>query len=166
VVHVHDWLAQETARVRAGRTVRWAGELDQPGLAGLLSAADVAVVPSRYEPFGFTVIEAAAAGAPLAVAAVGGPAEFVVNGRTGVIFAPGNPAELADAVTTLLRDRLAAKRMARNARAVVLRHHVWADVAASTADVYAAAHRRGPSTNRTALEVAPVPEGNLLGFIS
>jgi len=159
-----DWLAQETARNRVGRTVRWAGELDQPVVAELLAACDVAVVPSRYEPFGLTVLEAAASGAPLAVSDLGGPAEFVVDGRTGRTFAPGEPSDLADAVTGLLRDRASAKRMARNARAVVRRHHGWADVAARTVEVYADAVRKGPSPAGVELEAPTIPEGNLLGL--
>jgi glycogen(starch) synthase len=56
------------------------------------------VVPSIYEPFGMVALEAASAGAPLAVAATGGLAEIVEPGVTGVTFPARNPEGLAAAV--------------------------------------------------------------------
>ena len=49
------------------------------------------MVPSLYEPFGMVALEAAAAGAPLAVAATGGLAEIVEPGVTGVTFPHSDP---------------------------------------------------------------------------
>ena len=57
----------------------------------MLAATDATVVPSIYEPFGMVALEAAAAGAPLAVAATGGLAEIVEPGVTGVTFPPRTP---------------------------------------------------------------------------
>ena len=57
--------------LRLGRAVTFTGFLDQDVLAVLAAAADVAVVPSIYEPFGMVALEAAAAGTPLVVADTG-----------------------------------------------------------------------------------------------
>lgn len=59
-------------------------------------AIDVLVVPSRWhEPFGRTVIEAYAHGVPVIGATRGGITELVEEGRTGFLFDPESPEELA-----------------------------------------------------------------------
>src|SRR4051794_8082140 len=81
--------------LRLGRAVTFTGFLDQDVLAVLATAADVAVVPSIYEPFGMVALEAAAAGTPLVVADTGGLREFVEHGITGLRFEPGDVGALA-----------------------------------------------------------------------
>jgi glycogen synthase len=168
-------LRAEAARRRLGRTVRFAGFLGaelptepaEPTLPALLAAADCAVVPSRYEPFGIVALEAAAAGAPLAVSATGGLAEFVEPGVTGVSFPPHDPAALADAVTTLLRDEVLAHRLARRARTLVTERYSWPVIAARTAQEYGAADRDERALRASGAAERPVPpievpDGNLL----
>lgn len=65
------------------------------------------VVPSRAEPFGRIPLEASAAGAaPVISTTAGGLAEQVIDSRTGITAAPGDPASLAEAIrrATLLTD--------------------------------------------------------------
>ena len=64
-------------------------------------------------------LEAAAAGAPLAVAATGGLAEIVEPGVTGVTFPHSDPDALAGAVDSLLGDEVFARQVARRARTMV-----------------------------------------------
>ena len=81
-----DELVGRAHRLRLGDTVRFAGFLDATQLPAVLAATDATVIPSLYEPFGMIALEAAAAGAPLAVARTGGLAEIVESGVTGVTF--------------------------------------------------------------------------------
>jgi len=67
-------------------------------------AFDLVVVPSLAEPYGTVSAEAAAAGRPAVISAVGGMAEVVIDGQTGLRVPPGDPAALAEAVGTLLDD--------------------------------------------------------------
>ena len=92
---------EDELRAEAGRfgdAVQWAGFLAADELAALLGAADAVVVPSLYEPFGLIALEAAAAGAPLAVADTGGLGELVDPGVTGARFTAGDSQALAAAV--------------------------------------------------------------------
>jgi glycogen(starch) synthase len=116
--------------------VSFTGFLADRELAALLAAADVAVVPSLYEPFGMVALEAAALGVPRVVAGTGGLGELVDPGVTGLRFTAGDPAALADAVSAVLRDPVGARRMARAARAVVARDHRWPEIARRTVEVY------------------------------
>jgi len=143
-------------RLRVRRAVHFAGHLPDTELAALLAAADAAVLPSRYEPFGIVALEAAAAGAPLVASAAGGLAEVVVPGETGLAFEPGDVDGLVRAVCEVLADPAAAVARSRAARARLATDFDWADITAATADVYAAARRRPPQL----LGRPKIPSGN------
>ncbi len=99
-----SWLLDEAARRDYVRVV--AGHARNIyALAHL--GADAFAVPSRWEPFGLTAIEAMASGVPVAASRVGGLKETVVDLRenprgTGYLVEPGNPEELARALASLL----------------------------------------------------------------
>jgi glycogen(starch) synthase len=136
---IADELRQRARTRRAGGAVTFAGWVPEDQLRAIVSAADVAVVPSLYEPFGFVALEAIALGAPLAVARTGGLADIVDDGRTGRSFTPGDPARLADVLAEVLSHPRASRRLAEAARAGLEERFGWPDIAARTADVYAAA---------------------------
>jgi glycogen(starch) synthase len=161
--HEHELRALARS-LRLGRAVTFAGFLDHDDLAVLAAAADVAVVPSIYEPFGIVALEAAAAGTPLVVADTGGLREIVEHGITGLRFAPGDIGALAAAVTSVLSDEVLARRLGRDAREVLTRDYAWSTVAARTAAVYARAIREERALQ--ASQARPlrivVRDGNLL----
>jgi len=112
------------------------GWLTETELRAASAAADVAVVPSVYEPFGLVALEAAALGTPLVVSDTGGLAEIVTNGESGLTFPALDAAALADAVTEMLRDEVLAQRVVRQAREVLGRDHDWPTIAARTVTTY------------------------------
>ena len=75
--------------------------LDVPDL---LAAADLFVLPSRFEGLPLVLIEAMAAGRPVVSTQVGGVDELVVDGQTGRLVPPGDAPALADAIAGLIRD--------------------------------------------------------------
>ena len=83
----------------------------------ILPCLDVFVLPSHIEGMSMSLIEAMAAGCPIAATDVGGNREVVLDGRTGLLVPPREPAQLAKAIVTLLCDRPAALAMAAAARA-------------------------------------------------
>jgi glycosyltransferase involved in cell wall biosynthesis len=89
-------------------------------VADLLSAADVVVVPSRWEGQPLIVQEALQAGAAIVATDAGGTA--AVAGDGAVLVPPGDPAALASAITDLLADpeRLDALRERARHRALQL----------------------------------------------
>ena len=118
-----------------------AGWLSEEELKALIAAADVALVPSIYEPFGLVALEAMALGTPVVAARTGGLADIVDNGRTGLTFTPGDPGELASAVAETLSDPRAAAARADLARAELPKRFNWRHIAEDTVAVYEQATR-------------------------
>jgi glycogen(starch) synthase len=131
-----EMLTSLAAKLRVSRSVEFTGWLTEADLRAVASAADVAVIPSVYEPFGLVALEAAALGTPLVVSDTGGLAEIVVNGETGLTVPPLDAAALADAVTAMLRDDVLSRRVVREAREVLARDYAWPDIAATTTTTY------------------------------
>jgi glycogen synthase len=129
-------LRAHTRRRRLGDVVTFLGYVSETDLRALVAAADVAVVPSLYEPFGFVALEAIALGAPLVVARTGGLAAIVDEGRTGWQFAPGDAQALAGTLSEALSDPREAKRRAAAARADVAARYGWPTIADQTDAVY------------------------------
>jgi glycogen(starch) synthase len=149
--------------------VSFTGFVPAPGLSSTMASTDAMVVPSIYEPFGLVALEAAAAGAPLAVARTGGLAEIVEPGVTGLTFRARDTEALAESVSNLISDRESARNMASAAHAMVRDRYGWGGVADATAGIYAAVAtkaklRSAAGTVPPVAEREPVriPEGNLL----
>jgi glycosyltransferase involved in cell wall biosynthesis len=68
----------------------------------VLRAADVFVQPSRSEGLPLAILEAMAAGLPVVATRVGGMAEAIVDGVTGLLVEPGDLAALAAALRTIV----------------------------------------------------------------
>jgi glycogen(starch) synthase len=137
-----DWLVEQARKHRVRKATRFVGRLDHDELLKLLHRADVAVLPSHYEPFGLAALEAAAAGTPLVTSNIGGLGEAVIDNETGLSCPPRDVARLAAAVCTALDDPPAAQRRARVARQRLTADFDWHTVADETAQVYLAAKRR------------------------
>ena len=82
--------------------VEWLGARTGGEVADLMGQAALLVSPSEcYETFGRVVIEAYARGTPVVVSDLGAVPELVEPGRTGLLAAPGDPAQLADTVASV-----------------------------------------------------------------
>ncbi len=76
-----------------------------------------AVVPSVWpEPFGLVALEAMAAGRPVIASAVGGLADLVVDGVTGILVPPGDAGALRSAMQLILDDPFLRGRMGAEGR--------------------------------------------------
>ncbi|MDO4243045.1 MAG: glycogen synthase [Actinomyces sp.] len=140
------------AGLRDKRTgVVWIEEmLPRPELIAVLSASDVFVCPSVYEPLGIVNLEAMAVDLPVVGSATGGIPDVIVDGETGYLVpidqvqdgtgTPKDPArfeaDLAERLTALVMDEALAKTMGAAARRRVEEHFAWEAIAERTMDVY------------------------------
>jgi glycosyltransferase involved in cell wall biosynthesis len=97
--------------------VQYLGALPETEIRKRMGEAAIVVVPSVwYETFGRVVIEAYSSGTPVIASRIGALEELIVDGKTGLLFAPGDASALAGAVRSLLADVPVARRMRARAR--------------------------------------------------
>jgi glycogen(starch) synthase len=125
--------AERLGLSRHGVFLGWIGD---DALHSLYRIADLCVVPSLYEPFGFVALEAMASGCPCIVADTGGLREVVPAGeRVGLRFNGGDAAHLGVMIERLLVDEQLRDRLVAEATEHVLSFD-WTDIVQRTAAVY------------------------------
>ena len=129
-----------------GNFLGWIGD---DVLHSLYRIADVCVVPSIYEPFGLVALEAMASDCPCIVADTGGLREIVSHGEVGLRFRARDSRSLGEMVERVLTDEALRGRLVAEGSEHILRFD-WADVAESTAILYAELTPEGSSPNRSA----------------
>lgn len=132
-----EYALKERARqLGVSQKIYFAGFVDDATRNRLYACADVAVVPSLYEPFGIVALEAMAAGVPVVVSDTGGLSEVVKHAQNGLRAYPGNPQSLADNILAYLKAPGFAAYIRERAAREVQAEYNWALAAAKTADVY------------------------------
>ncbi|HJW96702.1 MAG TPA: glycosyltransferase family 4 protein [archaeon] len=82
----------------------------------LIKASDIFVVPSIYEPFGIVAVEGLAMEKAVIGSRTGGIKEIIEDGKSGLLFEPGNHMELAEKIKFILKNDGEKRRMEANAR--------------------------------------------------
>lgn len=129
-------LERQAERLGISRRVTFYGFADDADRDRFLRVSQAAVFPSLYEPFGIVALEAMAARVPVVVGKVGGFAEIVRHGETGLHAPPGDAAALADAIVTVLTDEKGAAQMRQAALQDVQENYTWSQIAQTTAAIY------------------------------
>jgi glycosyltransferase involved in cell wall biosynthesis len=124
--------------LRTGSRIRLAGH--RPGAAEWMAAADVCVIPSRWdEAFCLAAAEALGRGCPTVATRVGAIPAFGRHGETGLLVPPAEPRALSEAIRRLLDAPDLAERLGKAGQALVLREYTWARAVAGLLDVFAPA---------------------------
>ncbi len=127
-------LAQDTAILGLNDDVEFLGFIhDTPAF---LAEIDLFVMPSLFEGLGVAALEAMAAGKPVIASRVGGLVESVIDDVTGLLVAPGDEAQLAEAIEKLHCDPARAAALGRQGRERVQRHFSLEQMAAKNEAFY------------------------------
>lgn len=117
-------------------SVEFAGAVARQDLPRIYRSAAICVVPSLYENFPYTALEAMAAGCAVVASDVGGIPEMITNERDGLLVPPDHPEHLGRAIARLLLDPDAARDLGAAARITVRTRFDRAAIARLTASVY------------------------------
>jgi phosphatidylinositol alpha-1,6-mannosyltransferase len=98
-------LEKKAVRLGVGNRVVFTGFFPDEQKLDLYSLADVYVMPSRGEGFGFVFLEALASGVPAIGSKLDGGREALRGGELGLLVDPTNPAEIEAAIAELLQSR-------------------------------------------------------------
>ena len=128
-------LAAQAATQGINDRVTFLGSQPHDWLATAYQAADVVVVPSRYESFGLVAIEAMASGTPVVASNVGGLRYTVETGHSGYLIPHSDPVVLADALNRLLTDDALRARLSEGAIRSAQRFS-WESVGTQIAHLY------------------------------
>jgi glycosyltransferase involved in cell wall biosynthesis len=132
-------LAQLQDRARAlGVTRDCVFEPATPLVADWLRAMDIFVLPSLSEALSNSLMEAMACGCSVAASRVGGNPELVAHGETGMLFAPGDAADLARILRLLVRDPALRRQLASNAAHLMRTRFSLEAAAQRMGDIYSA----------------------------
>jgi glycosyltransferase involved in cell wall biosynthesis len=123
-------LESQAQQLGVADAVTFLGQRDD--VEWVFAGIDVALLTSETEGIPGVAIEALMAGCPMVTVPVGGVAQVVEDGVTGLVLDGDDPALMADAVAQLLGDRNAREAMSRECRARIDRFS-----AAAAAAVYA-----------------------------
>jgi glycosyltransferase involved in cell wall biosynthesis len=105
-------------------------------LEGLYARAAVVACPSRREGFGVACLEAMAHARPVVATDVGGLRDLVVDGETGLVVPPRDPAALRAALDRLLADPALRRRLGSAGRRRAQERFSWDVVTEATVAAY------------------------------
>lgn len=136
-------LRKAAAEAGLGQRVFFFPDWEHEGTLAIMAAAALFILPSRHEPFGIVILEAASLGTPVIASRVGGVPEIVDDGHTGVLVEPDDPAALTRAICALLRNPETAYRYAGNLLATVETRFPWQPAADRYAALFKPERRPG-----------------------
>ena len=116
--------------------VTFTGGKPQNQLSTYYSAGDVTVIPSYYEPFGLTALEALACGCSVIGSRVGGLTHTIKPNRVGLLFEPRDAGQLASRILALKDQPGLNQTFRENARPYVEEHYSWRSVTRRVARMY------------------------------
>jgi glycosyltransferase involved in cell wall biosynthesis len=102
--HQRDEIIARASSYGLKNKVFLTGKLSPREVCQLYSIMDILIVPSTYEGFGLTAVEAMAAGLPVIASRVGGLTEIVKDHITGILVEPQNTNQLANAIVRILEN--------------------------------------------------------------
>ncbi len=116
--------------------VYFAGYMQGKDVQKMYKAADIAVFPSTYEPFGIVALEAMLSENPVVVSDIGGLNEIVQHRENGMKTYCGNPNSIADSILELLYDHKLCADITKKAKNKVRNEYNWSKIAQDTHFTY------------------------------
>jgi len=105
-------------------------------LVGLYRQADLFVLPSIFEPFGMTALEAMACGTPVVASKFGGIRNVINTGKNGLLVDPSDAGEFADAITKLLSSKSLAEKLGIEGYHTIQKFFSWEAIAGKHLEFY------------------------------
>ena len=132
----HGRYVEEELAAEVRSQIEFLGPLGDAEVHRQLQTADLFVSPSHYESFGLTFLEAMRWGTPVVGTVAGGIPEIIEDGVSGRLVAPGQPLELAKAITDLLQNPELRQRLGESGRRRVETQFSLDHMAARTEEIY------------------------------
>jgi len=109
--YVESFVAEASVRKR----INFLGHCDASEIANLRQKSSVTLMPSRYDNFPMSLLEAVAVGSPVVAADIGGMKEIITHEFNGLLAKPESPESMAENLLALLGDSERMKLISQNA---------------------------------------------------
>jgi len=96
----------------------------------------VFVNPALIEPFGLTILEAAASGLPVVATENGGPSEIITRGENGLLVDPRHHGDIAEKVKKILDNSSLWEKFSKKGRKNVLENYTWQAAAQKEVEIF------------------------------
>jgi len=130
------YLTKLIDKMRLNARVFLVGKVDRERLLKYYQNATVFVLPSYYESFPNTALEAMACGLPVVATWVGDLPRIVENGKTGFLVPPRQPIVLGETIFRLLKDESVAEKIGKTSREEVEKSYSWDSLTDKVLDCY------------------------------
>ena len=112
------------------------GYIPDERMVPLYQNAELFVLPSIFEPFGMTALEAMACGTPVVASKFGGIRNVIESGKNGLLVDPSNAEEFAGAMIRILNDKPLAERLGEEGSDTIVRYYSWEAIAERHLEFY------------------------------
>ena len=129
-------LEQQIARLHLEGAVELSGWLEHDYVPAFLQGLDIFVLPSTWEGFGVSAVEASALGLPVVASNIHGIPDAVIDGTTGLLVPAGDPGALVTALARLIDDAALRATLGAAGRAFVARNYDWTENVAQMERLY------------------------------
>jgi mannosylfructose-phosphate synthase len=119
-----------------GERVIFTGYVHDDDLATYYRKARLFVLPSKYEPFGMTTLEAMSCGTPVVATKFGGIRKNLQHEHDSLMVDPTSEQEFADAIARILTDEALSNKLIENGLTTIRERFSWEAIAATTLEFY------------------------------
>lgn len=119
-----------------GNKVYFTGRVSDDELYSIVAQSDLVILPSRYEPFGISVLEAMALGKPVITTNRGGPVDFVRHMDNGIVVNPEDENAIYGYAKWILSDESLARKLGLNAMRTIQTGYTWDIIARKIRNLY------------------------------
>ncbi len=130
-----EYCKELAEKLKISESIEFLGWVPDEELVEAYAHAQLVALPSTYEPFGLTVLEAMASGKPVITTNISGASEIITNWKNGVVVKVNDVKDLAHAIIKLLKDKKLRKRIGENAYRLA-KKYTWKKAANETIEVF------------------------------
>ena len=105
-------------------------------LVSLYQNSELFVLPSIFEPFGMTALEAMACSRPVVASKFGGIRNVINSGKNGLLIDPSNEGDFADAMIKILNNKNLAEKLGKEGSDTIHRFYSWEAIARRHLEFY------------------------------
>ena len=124
------------SKYKMADSVRLQGYISDDDVVKYYQGTSLFVLPSRFEPFGMTALEAMACGTPIVASKFGGIRNVITHGKNGFLIDPTDAREFGTALARLLNDNEFCQSMGRSARKMMISTYSWEAIAKQHLEFY------------------------------